>query len=103
MIEAGTSEEKMISDLRPFSHYELAVTVFNSKGEGPLSEPLSFETKEGGKLAKGTRDGCQDQNGEELGGGDLIMKKGKKDGVIRETATSRQDIKAEETMTMSRE
>lgn len=68
VIEAGTSEEKLISDLRPFSHYEVAVTVFNSKGEGPLSEPRSFTTEEGGKRARrfrgeGTRDGCQDQNG----------------------------------------
>lgn len=47
VIEAGTSEEKLISDLRPFSHYEVAVTVFNSKGEGPLSEPRSFTTEEG--------------------------------------------------------
>lgn len=51
-IEAGASEEKLISDLRPFSHYEVAVTVFNSKGEGPLSEPVSFVTDEGGKRAR---------------------------------------------------
>lgn len=50
LVETGASEEKkMISNLRPYSHYELAVTVFNSKGEGPLSEMLSFMTPEGGE------------------------------------------------------
>uniref|UniRef100_A0A672YZU9 L1 cell adhesion molecule, paralog a n=1 Tax=Sphaeramia orbicularis TaxID=375764 RepID=A0A672YZU9_9TELE len=38
---------KVINDLRPYSHYILAVTVFNSKGEGPPSETLSFKTDEG--------------------------------------------------------
>lgn len=55
VIEAGVSEEKLIGDLRPFSHYEVAVTVFNSKGEGPLSEPVSFRTDEGGKRARRTQ------------------------------------------------
>lgn len=54
-IEAGASEEKLISDLRPFSKFEVAVTVFNSKGEGPLSEPVSFATEEGGKRARRTQ------------------------------------------------
>lgn len=54
-IDAGASEEKLISDLRPFSRYDVAVTVFNSKGEGPLSEPLSFKTDEGGKRARRDR------------------------------------------------
>lgn len=50
LVETGASEEKkMISNLRPYSRYELAVTVFNSKGEGPLSEMLSFTTPEGGE------------------------------------------------------
>ncbi|KAK2851368.1 hypothetical protein Q5P01_007644 [Channa striata] len=48
VVETGSNEEKkVISDLRPYSHYSLAVTVFNSKGEGPSSEPMSFETQEG--------------------------------------------------------
>uniref|UniRef100_A0A8C4NUT8 L1 cell adhesion molecule, paralog a n=1 Tax=Dicentrarchus labrax TaxID=13489 RepID=A0A8C4NUT8_DICLA len=48
VVETGANEEKkVISDLRPYSHYTLAVTVFNSKGEGPPSEPLSFKTEEG--------------------------------------------------------
>ncbi|XP_022597250.1 neural cell adhesion molecule L1-like isoform X2 [Seriola dumerili] len=46
--ETGANEEKkVISDLRPYSHYTVAVTVFNSKGEGPASETLSFKTDEG--------------------------------------------------------
>lgn len=55
VVETGGSEEKLISDLRPFSEYEVAVTVFNSKGEGPLSDPLSFNTDEGGKRARRTQ------------------------------------------------
>ncbi|XP_040921501.1 neural cell adhesion molecule L1.2 isoform X2 [Toxotes jaculatrix] len=48
VVETGANEEKkLISDLRPYSHYNLAVTVFNSKGEGPASDTLSFKTHEG--------------------------------------------------------
>ncbi|CAL9703005.1 unnamed protein product [Knipowitschia caucasica] len=48
VVETGANEEKkVINDLKPFSHYDLAATVFNSKGEGPLSETLSFKTDEG--------------------------------------------------------
>ncbi|XP_044208003.1 neural cell adhesion molecule L1.2 isoform X3 [Thunnus albacares] len=48
VVETGANEErKVIGDLRPYSHYDLAVSVFNSKGEGPLSETLSFKTDEG--------------------------------------------------------
>uniref|UniRef100_A0A8C9Y5X0 Neural cell adhesion molecule L1 n=1 Tax=Sander lucioperca TaxID=283035 RepID=A0A8C9Y5X0_SANLU len=41
------STKKVISDLRPYSHYALAVAVFNSKGEGPRSETMPFKTDEG--------------------------------------------------------
>ncbi|XP_038578506.1 neural cell adhesion molecule L1.2 isoform X2 [Micropterus salmoides] len=48
VVETGANEEKkVISDLRPYSHYDLAVTVFNSKGEGPPSETIPFKTNEG--------------------------------------------------------
>lgn len=48
VVETGAREEKkVISGLRPYSHYALEVTVFNSKGEGPPSETLPFETQEG--------------------------------------------------------
>ncbi|XP_078806767.1 neural cell adhesion molecule L1.2 isoform X2 [Oryzias latipes] len=40
-------ERKVISNLRPFSKYDLAVTVFNNKGEGPYSETVPFMTEEG--------------------------------------------------------
>ncbi|XP_047439368.1 neural cell adhesion molecule L1.2 isoform X2 [Mugil cephalus] len=38
---------KLITDLRPYSHYTLAITVYNKKGEGPPSEPVPFSTSEG--------------------------------------------------------
>lgn len=56
VVETGANEErKVISGLRPFSHYTLAVSVFNSKGEGPPSEMVPFSTDEGGE--NGTKDG----------------------------------------------
>lgn len=48
VVETGANEQtKVINGLRPYSHYVLEVTVFNSKGEGPPSETLTFETDEG--------------------------------------------------------
>ncbi|XP_026187504.1 neural cell adhesion molecule L1.2 isoform X2 [Mastacembelus armatus] len=48
VLETGANEEKkVISSLTPYSHYTLVMTVFNSKGEGPASEMLSFKTDEG--------------------------------------------------------
>lgn len=53
MVQTGASEEKkLIGNLRPYSLYDLAVSVFNSKGEGPLSETLLFMTPEGGENKK---------------------------------------------------
>ncbi|XP_048035111.1 neural cell adhesion molecule L1.2 isoform X3 [Megalobrama amblycephala] len=48
VVTTDSNEEKMIlGDLQPYSHYALAVSVFNYKGEGPQSEPLTFHTPEG--------------------------------------------------------
>ncbi|XP_077452823.1 neural cell adhesion molecule L1.2 isoform X1 [Stigmatopora argus] len=48
IVETGANEErKVIGDLQPYSHYTLTVSVFNSKGDGPHSEMLPFETEEG--------------------------------------------------------
>lgn len=58
VLETGANEEKkVINDLRPYSHYALSVTVFNSKGEGPPSETLSFKTQEGGENENDGEDG----------------------------------------------
>ncbi|KAG7471847.1 hypothetical protein MATL_G00102400 [Megalops atlanticus] len=40
-------EKKLLGGLQPYTHYSVTVTVFNSKGEGPHSEPLPFRTPEG--------------------------------------------------------
>lgn len=45
----SNEEKKVLGDLQPYSHYKLAVSVFNYKGEGPPSESISFSTPEGGK------------------------------------------------------
>ncbi|PWA30907.1 hypothetical protein CCH79_00010759 [Gambusia affinis] len=48
--ETGPNEKmKIISNLRPYSRYLLFVAVFNNKAEGPHSEPLPFNTEEGGE------------------------------------------------------
>ncbi|XP_067226797.1 neural cell adhesion molecule L1.2 [Chanodichthys erythropterus] len=48
VVTTDSNEEKMIlGDLQPYSHYALAVSVVNYKGEGPQSEPLTFHTPEG--------------------------------------------------------
>uniref|UniRef100_A0A667X2X5 Neural cell adhesion molecule L1 n=1 Tax=Myripristis murdjan TaxID=586833 RepID=A0A667X2X5_9TELE len=48
MVETEPNElTKVISSLRPYSLYTLAVTVFNSKGDGPPSETVTFTTPEG--------------------------------------------------------
>lgn len=71
VVETGASEEKkVISDLRPYSEYTLAVTVFNNKGEGPPSEPLSFKTEEGGENEKERINWGRKGNKAEVGGGD---------------------------------
>ncbi|KAL1020923.1 hypothetical protein UPYG_G00006440 [Umbra pygmaea] len=48
VVETGPREEKkVLGGLVPYSQYALTVTVFNSKGEGPPSEMLTFPTEEG--------------------------------------------------------
>lgn len=39
----------MIPGLEPFSEFRLTVVAYNSKGDGPESSPVVFETPEGGK------------------------------------------------------
>lgn len=73
VVQTGAREEKkLISNLQPYSHYDLAVSVFNSKGEGPLSETLLFMTPEGGeKEKKGKEKTITDANDDSwcVGGG----------------------------------
>lgn len=45
----SNEEEKVLGDLQPYSHYALSVSVINNKGEGPQSDPLTFNTPEGGR------------------------------------------------------
>ncbi|XP_048098289.1 neural cell adhesion molecule L1.2 isoform X3 [Alosa alosa] len=48
VVATGPNEQKrMVGDLQPYSRYTISVSVFNSKGEGPASEPFSFHTPEG--------------------------------------------------------
>uniref|UniRef100_A0A8C5QF83 Cell adhesion molecule L1 like n=1 Tax=Leptobrachium leishanense TaxID=445787 RepID=A0A8C5QF83_9ANUR len=47
LIFSGHRESGMISGLSPFSRYIVSVSAFNTKGDGPGSTPLDFETPEG--------------------------------------------------------
>ncbi|XP_059397547.1 neural cell adhesion molecule L1-like isoform X2 [Carassius carassius] len=47
VITDSNEERKVLGDLQPYSHYTLSVSVFNNKGEGPQSDPLTFHTPEG--------------------------------------------------------
>ncbi|XP_062396407.1 neural cell adhesion molecule L1.2 isoform X2 [Sardina pilchardus] len=48
VLSTGPNEQKKtLRDLQPYSHYECSASVFNSKGEGPVSEPITFSTPEG--------------------------------------------------------
>lgn len=35
--------------VKPFSEYTLTVNVYNKKGNGPSSDPVTFNTTEGGE------------------------------------------------------
>lgn len=67
----GDRKSGMIPDLEPFSEFSLTVSAFNSRGDGPESSPVEFETPEGGK----TRGKCGMEGHKlklSLGQGELI-------------------------------
>ncbi|XP_062397006.1 neural cell adhesion molecule L1.1-like isoform X2 [Sardina pilchardus] len=48
MLEVrGATTELTVTGLQFYSSYDLTVTAFNSKGDGPPSEPYAFKTPEG--------------------------------------------------------
>ncbi|KAJ8260389.1 hypothetical protein GJAV_G00181540 [Gymnothorax javanicus] len=46
-VVPGSKDEDVVRGLQPYSHYNLTISAFNSKGYGPRSEPKSFSTPEG--------------------------------------------------------
>ncbi|KTG03424.1 hypothetical protein cypCar_00013715 [Cyprinus carpio] len=48
---SGNRSHTMVPGLKPFSEYSLTVNVFNRRGNGPSSSPISFTTPQGGKKA----------------------------------------------------
>lgn len=47
VADGNKADEISISGLQFYSSYQLTIAAFNSKGEGPLSEPKEFSTPEG--------------------------------------------------------
>ncbi|KTF83586.1 hypothetical protein cypCar_00026159 [Cyprinus carpio] len=45
----GNRSHTMVPGLKPFSEYSLTVNIFNQRGNGPSSSPISFTTPQGGK------------------------------------------------------
>ncbi|XP_067096530.1 neural cell adhesion molecule L1-like protein isoform X6 [Osmerus mordax] len=43
----GNRSHVLVPGLRPYSEYRLTVNVFNRKGNGPSSDPVTFQTPEG--------------------------------------------------------
>ncbi|CAJ1085442.1 neural cell adhesion molecule L1-like protein isoform X1 [Xyrichtys novacula] len=43
----GKRNHAIVPQLEPFSEYRLTVNVFNKKGNGPISDPVTFNTPEG--------------------------------------------------------
>ncbi|XP_020560207.1 neural cell adhesion molecule L1-like protein isoform X3 [Oryzias latipes] len=43
----GNGSYAIVPGLKPYSEYKLTVRVFNSKGNGPTSDPVTFSTPEG--------------------------------------------------------
>ncbi|XP_072552144.1 neural cell adhesion molecule L1.1 isoform X2 [Salminus brasiliensis] len=46
-VHGDKKEEEIVSGLEFYSDYQLSITAFNSKGEGPHSDPAHFSTPEG--------------------------------------------------------
>lgn len=46
----GNRSHAIVPGLKPFSEYRLTVNVFNKKGNGPNSDPVTFNTPEGGEV-----------------------------------------------------
>lgn len=51
----GDSNQTLIPGVVPYSEYNLAVSVFNGRGSGPGSKPVTFRTPEGGERYPGDR------------------------------------------------
>ncbi|MCI4387537.1 hypothetical protein PGIGA_G00075220 [Pangasianodon gigas] len=47
LILPGNQSHTIVPGLKPFSQYRLTVNVFNRKGNGPSSRPLTFTTPQG--------------------------------------------------------
>lgn len=48
----GKRTYAFVPGLQPFSEYRLTVNVFNRKGNGPSSDPVTFNTPEGGEVTR---------------------------------------------------
>lgn len=49
-VANGTTEKHTVTELKPYTNYNMAVRAFNSGGEGPASVVVLAQTDEAGKL-----------------------------------------------------
>jgi len=49
-VTGGTTKEATFYGLTPYTAYALAIKAFNSGGEGPSSDEVTFDTIEDGML-----------------------------------------------------
>lgn len=49
LLFPGRRTQAIVPGLEPFSEYRLTVSVYNKKGNGPNSDPVTFRTPEGGQ------------------------------------------------------
>ena len=51
-VTGGTTREATVYRLTPYTDYTIAIKAFNSGGEGPSSDEVTFDTIEDGMLRK---------------------------------------------------
>lgn len=51
-VTGGTTGKTTVYELKPYTDYTLAITAFNSGGEGPSSDEATFATMEDGMQRK---------------------------------------------------
>ena len=49
-VTGGGTQNYTVTGLKPYTRYTIAVTAYNSKGDGPESAEVKVDTEEAGKV-----------------------------------------------------